>query len=40
MGLPDLRIVVIPAPLGGISPDEALTKVQAALETVAEMFNA
>jgi len=40
MGLPNLRIVVIPAPLGGTSPEVALAKVAGALETIAAMFNA
>jgi hypothetical protein len=40
MGLPNLRIVVIPAPLGGTSPEVALAKVADALETIAAMFNA
>jgi hypothetical protein len=39
MGLPNLRIVVIPAPLGGISQDEALKKVPVALDVIAAMFN-
>ena len=40
MGLPNLRIVVIPAPLGGTSPEAALAKVPAALDAIAAMFNA
>jgi hypothetical protein len=40
MGLPDLRLVVIPAPLGGTPPEEALKKLPAAMETIAAMFDA
>jgi len=40
MGLPNLRIVVIPAPLGGTPPEVALAKVPEALEVIAGMFNA
>ena len=40
MGLPNLRILFIPHPLGGGSPEDALKKAGPALETLAGMFNA
>lgn len=39
MGLPDLRIIVVPAPLGGLPPEDALKKVDGALEIVGSMFH-
>ena len=38
MGVPDLRIVTIPHPLGGIPPEEALAKVEGAAATVVQLF--
>jgi len=38
MGFPDLRMIVIPHPLGGIPPEEVLAKVPAAADAVGERF--
>jgi hypothetical protein len=39
MGLPELRLVVVPAPLGGIPDEAALNKVPEALKTIASLFD-
>jgi hypothetical protein len=38
MGYPDLRIVTIPHPLGGIAPADAVAKADDAAATVARLF--
>ena len=38
MGYPDLRLLVIPHPLGGIPEAEALMKTDAALEQLVRFF--
>lgn len=37
MGYPDLRILVIQHPLGGIPPEDVLQKVPGAVETVSQI---
>ena len=39
MGYPELRIVVVPHPLGGISQDLVLAKAPDAVEVVASYFD-
>lgn len=39
MGYPDLRIIVVPHPLGGIPQDLVLEKVPEAVEAVASYFD-
>jgi hypothetical protein len=39
-GLPDLPVVVVPHPLGGIAPSQALAKVEAALQPVVAALSA
>jgi hypothetical protein len=38
MGYPNLRMVVITHPLGGISPDQILAKAKGAAGAVADLF--
>jgi hypothetical protein len=38
MGYPGLRIIVIPHPLGGIPPEEALAKVPDAVSAVTDLM--
>jgi len=38
MGFPDLRIIVIDHPLGGIEPEEVLAKVAGAATSVSELM--
>jgi hypothetical protein len=40
MGFPDLRIVVIPHPLGGIPEEEAKIKGAAAVDGIVRLFEA
>jgi hypothetical protein len=40
MGFPDLRIVVVPHPLGGIPAEEALKKAPEAIEKIVAFFDA
>ena len=40
MGHPDLAVVVVPHPLGGIEPDEVLAKVEAAARAVVDVVAA
>ncbi len=37
-GLPDLRIVVVPHPLGGIPAEKALAKAEDAAKAIGAMF--
>jgi len=38
MGFPDLRILVIQHPLGGIPPEEVLQKIPDAVDEVSELL--
>lgn len=40
MGFPDLRIIVIPHPLGGIDPAEVIAKVPEAAAQVSKLMGA
>lgn len=39
MGYPSLRLVIVPHPLGGISPEQALDKVPDAVEQAISHFD-
>lgn len=40
MGFPQLKLVIVPHPLGGIPTEDALKKAAPLLDTIAGMFNA